>query len=518
MSPSERSGSDIPESDIPESEILKSETPDRRDQLSIELCVAPENIKALLRFPGLKRAGRTVSVQTLWYDTPGGDLAQSNRLVAETAGRWRLEQLGPHRERAWPPLSPAPVWAEGTSLQALALHGTAPLAPVAALSGRRSRFHLAYDPANDSAAVAVTLLEGELRGVAASLGICRIHLHGPAEALGRVSAALARQRLVSVPHAGLAAEAMAVARGQAVAARHVGAPEISPGLTLSDTIALIMGQLLDVILHWSGPAGAGETEVPVHQMRVATRRLRSALSIFKPVTPCAEILPLSPALKELAARLGAARDWDVFLAGTGASMQAAFPPDRRIKALLAAAGRKREAAYGELREYVTSPDFRVLQVALGCAASLRPWEHIGVEEVRQVLHQDAAPFAVGVLTRRWRQVRRAGRGMSALSVPALHELRKDCKRLRYAAEFFEPLYPHKTARRFIKHLAALQEELGMLNDAAAASGLMAHLGRAERSYAAGLVQGFVAAGASHSRSAIAGRWKSFRQQTPFWLP
>ena len=115
-----------------------------------------------------------------------------------------------------------------------------------------------------------------------------------------------------------------------------------------------------------------------------------------------------------------------------------------------------------------------------------------------------------------KRVRHAGRDLAALPLPALHELRKDCKRLRYAAEFFLPLFPEKPARRFVKRLSALQEELGTLNDGATAAGLMAHLGRAERIHAAGLVEGFVAAGATASRARIGHAWKRFRRAEPFW--
>ena len=125
-------------------------------------------------------------------------------------------------------------------------------------------------------------------------------------------------------------------------------------------------------------------------------------------------------------------------------------------------------------------------------------------------------FAVEVLSRRLRKVRRDGHGMRHLAIPALHDLRKDCKRLRYAAEFFQPIFPARPARRFIRHLAALQEALGLLNDGAAAAGLMAQLGRAGEGYAAGLVNGFAAAGSIAARAEVRTAWRTFRESQPFW--
>ena len=287
-----------------------------------------------------------------------------------------------------------------------------------------------------------------------------------------------------------------------------------PGQPTSDSAALIVGQLLDAMLHWAASAGAGASPVPVHQMRVATRRLRSALAVLKHVAAFPDLRPLSAGLRVTATRLGAARDWDVFLGDTADRAVVAFPDDGRFRALLAAARRRRQAAYVELRAHLASAEFRELQIGLACASALRPWEREAAPDPR--LHEDTAGFAAAALAHQAKRVRHAGRDLATLPLPALHELRKDCKRLRYAAEFFLPLFPGKPARHFVKRLSALQEELGTLNDGATAAGLMAHLGRAERSHAAGLVEGFVAAGAVASRARIGHAWKRFRKTEPFW--
>ena len=318
---------------------------------------------------------------------------------------------------------------------------------------------------------------------------------------------------MSVPRASLAQEAACVGRGAALPARHAGPPEVPPHQTVSDSVAQVIGHLLDAMLHWSDQAGAGASPEPVHQMRVATRRLRSALSIFKHVAAGPELDGLGPALKDCAARLGAARDWDVFLEGAGARLAAAAPDDPRCAAMLGAARRRRTAAYAELRGFLGSPEFRGLQVALGCTATLRPWEAAGDA---CVLHADTAVFAADVLARRLKRVRTAGRGLAKLPIPALHELRKDCKRLRYAAEFFAPLFAAKPAKRFIQRLSGLQDELGLLNDAAAISGLMAQLGRTGQGYAAGMVAGVAASASQAARDHIGRAWKRFRAAEAFW--
>ncbi len=507
---------------------------DAAQDSALEFALNPDDIAKLIRTPLMTRAGRAAAVTTLWHDTPDGALAARALSLSEQRGRWRLEALRPSRARPWQPGSPAPLIAESASLAGL--HHALPegLAPVAALRGRRMEFVMQPDgwprnfvgidpvagtagqtPSTPAAPVRLTVLNGQLRGVAAEQPTCRLLLQGDAALLKPLAVELAGAVRLSVPRAGLAAAAVGVARGLEASPRHEGPPATTPGLHLTDNVAVLIGQLLDTMLHWSAGACAGVTPVPVHQMRVATRRLRSALTVLKHVAAFPDLAPLSAALRDTAARLGAARDWDVFLGGTAKRIELAFPDEPRVRALLAAARRRRHAAYAELRAYLSSAAFRELEVGLACASVLRPWEREDTPDPR--LHQDTTVFAGMALDHQVKRVRRAGRGLATLSIESLHELRKDCKRLRYTAEFFLPLFPDKPARRFVKQLAALQEELGALNDGAVAGALMAHLGRSERSYAAGLVGGFVAAGAMASRSQIGEAWKRFRKTPAFWL-
>ena len=53
-----------------------------------------------------------------------------------------------------------------------------------------------------------------------------------------------------------------------------------------------------------------------------------------------------------------------------------------------------------------------------------------------------------------------------MNVDQRHELRKELKKLRYAAEFLSPLFPAKRVDPFLKRLKKLQTVFGDLNDAA----------------------------------------------------
>ncbi len=482
----------------------------------LEFSLPPEDLARLVRLPGLQRSGRAARMALAWHDTADGALAAGNQALCDpgAAEPWRIEALYPSPALFWPPAAPPPLLAEAAeAILAPSLPGH--VLPVAAFRGRRHSF-TNLDADQQAGPVEVVVQEGHLRGAAAIRPVCRVRLAGPAAAVAEQVAALGAAVRLGVPRAGLPAEAVALAHGAVPQPGHLGLPPVAPGQSLSTVMAVVMGSLLGVLLHWSASAGEGTGPVPVHQMRVATRRLRSALSIFKHPAACAQTAPLGAALRQTAAQLGAARDWDVFLTGLGAQVAEAFPDDARVAALLAAGQRRRAKAYAALREHLGSAAFRGVSLSLACAANLRPWD--GLDPARdQVLQADAAAFASEVLARRLRGVRHAGRGLRHLPVPALHELRKDCKRLRYAAEFFAPLFPAKPGRRFLRHLGALQEVLGLLNDGAAAVGLLAQLGRAGEGYAAGLVNGFVAGGSGATRTAVRQAWHGFRHADPFWL-
>ncbi len=257
-------------------------------------------------------------------------------------------------------------------------------------------------------------------------------------------------------------------------------------------------------------------------MRVATRRLRSALSVFSRATASPSVAEADAGLKALAASLGPARDWDVFNAGIGATIGQAFDADlqegQAVARLLAATERQRLAGYEALRRFVAAPEFRLLGIRLAVLAGARPWQAEIDEAERAALDLPLKEFAAGVLARRWKRMFAEGDDIEHLEADKLHEIRLRAKRLRYAAEFFAALFPHKATRRFIQRLSALQEELGLLNDGAVAASLLQALpgSGTDRAFAIGAVRGFVAAIGGASRAGIAGAWKKFRKQEPFW--
>ena len=102
---------------------------------------------------------------------------------------------------------------------------------------------------------------------------------------------------------------------------------------------------------------------------------------------------------------------------------------------------------------------------------------------------------------------------------ALHQLRIEIKKLRYAAEFFSSLHDRKV-KGYTAALAGLQELLGGLNDAATVERLCATLrtavdpGAGEE--AVGMVRGWAAASARTHLEQLPQAWKRFRDVDVFW--
>ncbi|HEY4133999.1 MAG TPA: CHAD domain-containing protein [Alphaproteobacteria bacterium] len=210
----------------------------------------------------------------------------------------------------------------------------------------------------------------------------------------------------------------------------------------------------------------------VHQMRIAIRRLRALLAAFAPQLDGEAATFLRGELKWLQRRLGPARDWDVFLLGTVAPLLRRLPDEPGLAEMRDAAFDARRRAY--LLVHRTLSERRYARFLM----RFRLWlDAMNLEERRSASADRSAPvaaFAAKLLGKRHRQLTRLG-ARRDLAEEEMHRLRLRAKNLRYAAEFFRPLYRGKPPRRFVKTLAALQDRLGSLQDAVVGRGLVAQM-------------------------------------------
>lgn len=482
--------------------------------MELELHLDPDDASRFSRLKLLAPAtrGRAQQQRIVWHDSADAALTAKGLALARERNLWRLERLVPDPAEFWPPGAPPPVLAQAADLPALGHQLPEPLAPAVAFVGRRHTYGLE----TERGTVALSLTRGTLRAVTTECAASRVLLSGEEQAVLHLALTLAGELRLEVPCATLAGEALATARGTVPAPRRLGAPHLPAGLGVAEAFAFVLAHLTDVVLHFA-PAAAEDVSgpEPVHQMRVALRRLRSAATMFQRMLDCPEVQAAQAGLKALSMRLGPTRDWDVFLGETMPAVRAVFPTEPKLARLIVAGERRRRECHAALRDFLRSPEFRRLGIELAWLASARSRYPVPPEGLEQSV--SLRDFAADVLHRRLRKLRGTD-DLAGLDAPALHALRIKAKRERYAAEIFAPLYPGKAPRRFIHRLALVQDGLGQLNDRATAEKLLAELGGAggRHAYATGLVLGFAAAGTSELLPRVMRRWEKLQRAAAFW--
>ena len=259
----------------------------------------------------------------------------------------------------------------------------------------------------------------------------------------------------------------------------------------------------------------------VHQMRVAVRRMRSALSIYRKLLPPSDYGELSAGLKWLLRALGPSRDWDVFVEQTLGVVVGARPGDPALVLMRERSDEERTAAYQAAQEAIRSQRYTLLLLRLEAWLLARGWREQKVSVHSARLFAPVASLAAGVLAQRAKRVRRAGQHFGSLTAEELHQLRIHVKKLRYASEFFRSLWPKARAKRYIATLEDLQDTLGRLNDLSVAQDLISRLVHgvdteqgARLSLARGMVVGWHARGGGSTGGAKA--WRAFQDREPFW--
>jgi CHAD domain-containing protein len=272
-------------------------------------------------------------------------------------------------------------------------------------------------------------------------------------------------------------------------------------------------------------------EEGVHQMRVAVRRLRSVLALFRELIPVEQSTYLNGELKWLIGELGPARDWDVFLADVLAPVMDAIPGESTLPDVKEAARALRDQAYVRAEAAIGAQRYVGLVLLLGAWADGRRWrEGSGVDWATAGHSLSPHPgqrstIAVAgmVLDERYRDVRTAGEGFAHLNGEDRHRLRIQVKKLRYATEFFTTLYPRRKILPYLGSLKALQEILGLANDLEVARKLLKAVARtqsgkakARLSFGAGVIIGWHSHTSGSRQIQVGKVWERFLARPPYW--
>ena len=216
----------------------------------------------------------------------------------------------------------------------------------------------------------------------------------------------------------------------------------------------------------------------LHDLRVAVRRSRSALTQIKSVFAPDVVEEYKERFGWLGQVTGPVRDLDVYLLEFD-DYQRSLPEPLRPhleqlrEFLLAHYGEEQRA----LAKIMGSRQFRDL---------LKDWRaflETPVPERSVVPNAMRSVKAVSDerIWRMYKRVRQEGRAIGATSPEEdLHELRKSCKKLRYLIEFFGSLYPKREIRKLIKLLKMLLDNLGKFQDLAVQAGSLREMAQKMR--------------------------------------
>jgi len=246
-----------------------------------------------------------------------------------------------------------------------------------------------------------------------------------------------------------------------------GAASASDGIKL--TLTTRMDEMCvgrDAALDWSDIEG-------VHDMRVASRRLRSALHDFAPYLRKRRLSVARGELKAVAGALGKVRDHDVAIeeleklaAGAPPEIAAGiekFADERRAarvgtRAMLLDA--LTEQAITQLREDFSGALERAVKPRGKRQKKKKKRDGESADE--SFTFRDAGRE---IITARLAEVHELSASLyHPLDAEPLHRLRIAAKRLRYAIELFSQCFPAGTLRPFAEEVAALQSSLGTLHD------------------------------------------------------
>jgi CHAD domain-containing protein len=199
----------------------------------------------------------------------------------------------------------------------------------------------------------------------------------------------------------------------------------------------------------------------VHQARVATRRMRSSLRLFRDAVPASTRAYFERELKWLGEMFGAVRDVDVFLLNLNVfGHQIGRFPAKKKNVLNDLVEKHRRAPLKSLIHAIDSPRYvnfeRRLRRFLEGALPVRPRLPLALKLVSEV-----APV---IITEKFNAVIK--QGMTVIKKPKLkefHGLRIQMKRLRYACEFMAPAYAG-ALEPFIERTVEIQDCLGEIQD------------------------------------------------------
>ena len=303
---------------------------------------------------------------------------------------------------------------------------------------------------------------------------------------------------------------------------------LSRRMTLEDAFRVTVLECLAHVTANVSPVLRARDVEGLHQLRVGLRRLHVAFSAFGDEFRTPALKDLKTRTKAFTDAVAPARDLDVFIDDLFAPMAEQFGHDESFKILRDRAEAARVKAWDEALEHLSSPEFATFQDDVAAAAEARSWlggHSVTIDfKARLAVRVPVMKAASRMMEEHLMRVLKRGRRMKSLEPRDTHRLRIALKKLRYAGEFYGPLYK-KEVKGYLGRLRKLQDMLGALNDVAQVRAVLSRLIAEESTathmqvdlfFAAGLVNGWHRARVERMNKKALKNWEKFKRLEPFW--
>jgi inorganic triphosphatase YgiF len=301
----------------------------------------------------------------------------------------------------------------------------------------------------------------------------------------------------------------------------VGPVALDPAMSVEAALERIGRRCLTHLLSDEQPTLAGEPE-GIHQMRVAIRRLRSALLALKRPLQEKHYRWASEELRWIAHALAPVRNLDIFATSLLPPVTRALPARTDFERLLDATERRRRAALYDAKQAILSERYTESMLRLLRWFVARGWRDQQISEHAVVLLAPIVDVAPDLIQQHHRKACKRSKRFEELTATQRHKLRIALKHLHYIVEFLGSLFDEVSVRTFVKCLKSLQDDLGYTNDVRVAHDLVDQIGEAANqdvralNRAGGIVLGWHERVLAARSPKIRKHVRRFRRLDPFW--
>ena len=495
-------------------------------ETELKLSIAPEYIEKFLQYPLLQTiVPTTKQLRNVYFDTPELDLLkQKIGLRIRYVGQIHLQTLktagksvgGLHQRQEWEVeiQGDTPCYEQIPEQIREKMPAFSAILPVFTTNFQRKQ----WDIQLGDNLVELVLDQGTIQAAQTALPLYEIELElkqGSTTALYDIALDLLNYLPLRIENQSKAARGYQLFHPKVPQVAHAAPIHLDRAMTAKQAFIHIVWQELQHLQANELAMLSGEnSEEAIHQMRVAVRKLRSCFGIFKTFVPvsCDGYAMLRQELHWLGEKSGVARDWDVF-EQTIHKVQQHLTTTTVMDSLAVTVRYFKIQAHETMRETLNSPRYHRLLLSLGKWLTQQS-ESPEISESRWEL--PISTLSSEILQRRYLFVQEQGEKLLKLSEKQRHAVRIEIKKLSYAARFFISLYPSKNTEDYLKLLAKLQTELGILNDMAVAHSLLNRAGLHPQAPARHLLIGWYAYQRANYLQKLEKTWATWLKQKTFW--